>query len=140
MKMQIKRVALLKSATFGVILVDGLPFAMTVEPPWLDNKPRVSCIPAGNYTAARCRTLAHYGYADSPRFGDTFEILNVPGRSRILFHKGNTSADTLGCVILGEKFEPISGKPAVLESAAAFAEFKRITAVLSTFAVEIIDC
>ncbi len=133
MKLTLKRIASLNTATFGVLLADGVPFCLSVEPPWRDNAPRVSCIPDGRYTAQRCRTLAHYGFKDSPRFGDTFEVTGVPGRSLILFHKGNTAADTLGCIVLGEQFELLNGQPAVLASGQAFAEFKLKTASLDTF-------
>lgn len=32
---------------------------------------------------------------------ETFEVLSVPGHTGILFHKGNTQADSDGCVLLG---------------------------------------
>ena len=40
----------------------------TLENPWLDNEPYVSCIPKGNYKCHR---------VDSPRYGDTFQVMNV---------------------------------------------------------------
>ena len=64
----------------------------TAEDDWLNNAPGKSCIVAGSYL---CRRKV------SPKFGETFEVTGVPGRSAILFHGGNTEEDTQGCVLLG---------------------------------------
>jgi hypothetical protein len=65
----------------------------TVEEDWRGNQRRVSCIPAGVYTIRR----AIYHKHDYP----TFEVMNVPGRTRILFHPANTEEDVEGCIGLG---------------------------------------
>lgn len=90
------RVGRTEFATFGILKTDGAPFAVTLELPWRNNLPGLSCIPAGAYV---CRRI------QSPKFGNTFEITNVPMRTHILFHKGNTTHDTEGCVLVGEAFE-----------------------------------
>ena len=65
----------------------------TVERPWKDNEPFISCIPEGDYPMVR---------VDSPRFGpDTWEIAEVPGREHILIHLGNWSSDVQGCIAIG---------------------------------------
>ena len=113
----LKRVALRTDGTFGVLLDEGNdPFCVTVERPWENNKPEISCIPKGEYTLKR---------VNSPRFGDTFEVTGVPGRSHILFHKANVYTDLKGCIGLGEQFEPLNGINAVLQSGVAFGEFMR---------------
>jgi hypothetical protein len=71
---------------------DGTILCYTIERPWLDNAPMVSCIPEGVYDC-----IPH----DSPAHPDTYEITNVPKRSAILLHTGNTESDSAGCVILG---------------------------------------
>lgn len=71
---------------------------VTGEEQWLDNKPSVSCIPVGLYTCVRVQ---------SPRFGATFEVSGVPGRSLIRFHWGNTEEDTEGCILLGRFYGAI---------------------------------
>ncbi len=38
---------------------------------------------------------------NSPAHPGTWEITNVPGRSAILIHTGNTEEDSEGCVIIG---------------------------------------
>ena len=76
----------------------------TVERPWLDNVANESCIPEGEYTVKM---------TNSPRFGPTYEVKNVPGRTHILFHKGNTVKDSLGCILpvsnIGVVFNTIGG-------------------------------
>ncbi len=103
-----------QSGTFGMILDEKIPFALTVERPWLNNEKGKSCIPADEYI---CKRVV------SPKFGDTFEITNVPNRDHILFHKGNIMDDSHGCVVTGEQFEYLDGKPAVIASGKAFSEF-----------------
>lgn len=108
------RISMIPDGTFGVLLEENIPFALTVERPWLNNQKGISCIPGGSYT---CRRV------DSPKFGNTFEVVNVRDRSEILFHKGNVGDDSHGCIIIGEQFESLSGKVAVLSSAKGFSEF-----------------
>jgi hypothetical protein len=118
MTFTIKRISSTPDGVFGVMLFDGVPFAVTAERPWLNNKPDVSCIPEGEYWCHRVK---------SPKFGDTFEIMNVPGRSKILFHKGNVpTEDSLGCILIGEQFEPLHGKAAVLASKHGYGEYKKM--------------
>lgn len=105
--------------TFGVLMNDdGIPFALTLEKPWLSNMRGVSCIPEGRYVALR-----HV----SPKFGETFWLQEVPGRSGILFHKGNVESDSQGCILVGEQFNPINGEPGISHSAAGFQEFMRLS-------------
>ena len=66
----------------------------TLELPWLNNARRISCIPEGEYT---CK--AHV----SPKFGQTYHVLNVKNRDAILIHHGNFNKDTLGCILVGSK-------------------------------------
>lgn len=108
------RVAQTQDGTFGVLLDCNIPFCLTLERRWLNNKRNVSCIPAGLYL---CRRI------QSPHFGNTFKVLSVPKRKDILFHKGNINDDTHGCIIVGEYFEPLGSKNAVRASGKAFKEF-----------------
>jgi hypothetical protein len=116
--------------TFGVLLHGGLPFAVTLERPWRNNKRGESCIPLGNYYASR---------VDSPRFGDTFEVKDVPGRKHILFHKGNIMDDTHGCIIVGESFDYLQHERAVLSSGKGFGEFMALLNDAADFSLVISD-
>ena len=111
--------------TFGFMQLDNFVF-FTLEEEWKDNLPNESCIPANTYEIH----LSKYhrgGYM-------TYEVMNVPGRSRILFHAGNTEEDTKGCILLGlqlgvftvpvdEETGLRAKKLAVLKSRAAFKRF-----------------
>lgn len=119
--------------TFGVLKHGDTPFALTLERGWRDNRRGESCIPDGVYTARRCRFSAEYGYADSPQFGDTFVVENVPNRKSILFHKGNIVDDTHGCIIVGEEFGELNGELAVIASHKGFSEFKKRTSRMASF-------
>ena len=59
------------------------------------NKRNVSCIPIGTYECAEY---------SSAKYKDVWEIKNVPNRSSILFHAGNSTHDTEGCVLVGTNF------------------------------------
>lgn len=122
--MKIKRVSTGPDGTFGVLLFGGIPFAVTVEREWVNNQSNLSCIPEGAYTCKR---------VNSPRFGNTFEVTGVEGRSHILFHKGNVSNDSRGCIIVGEQFGIANGKPAVLASGEGFKEFLSLVEHLDKF-------
>ncbi len=127
--MILKRVASNSDGTFGVLIDMGVAFALTIENPWLNNKRNVSCIPDGIYECKR---------VESPRFGNTFEIKDVPGRTHILFHTGNTEDDTEGCIIVGEQFEYLGDKAAVLSSRKGFGEFRRRTADVGSFTLNLV--
>lgn len=125
------RVSSLEEGTFGVMLFDGKPFAVTGERPWVDNKKSVSCIPVGTYLCERYK---------SAKYPDTFEIRNVPDRTYVLFHKGNFPLkDSEGCILVAEKFEEVDGKVAVLESGHGFDEFIEKLKNVCTFMLQIVE-
>lgn len=91
LKATLQRISSSCSHTTGKLSFNGFQ-CHTLELPWRNNRRNTSCIPCGTYICRRIK---------SPKFGETFEICNVPGRSGILFHKGNTTKDSRGCVLLG---------------------------------------
>lgn len=108
-----------------------LAVACTLELPWRDNASNISCIPVGTYVCKRYH---------SEKFPDTFEVTGVPGRSSVLFHAGNTSADTHGCILLGRSWGWLYGdKRAVLNSGETFKDFLALTASADEFPLTIID-
>jgi hypothetical protein len=136
-RLLIKRVALTLTAVFGVVIgPDGVPFSLSLERPWMNNQVGLSCVPAGVFRAVRCRASEDYGFKDSPQFGDTFQVI-VPGRSKILFHKGNLASDSHGCILIGEQFEPVNGVPGIAASAKGFDQFLRLMADVDEFELEI---
>ena len=101
--MELIRFGSFKDRTVGRLTYNDEHF-YTVEKPWADNKPNVSCIPTGYYKLVR---------VDSPKFGEnTWEIADVTGRSHILIHVANTSVDVIGCIGLGMGLFPqLQGVP-----------------------------
>lgn len=83
------------SKTMARLYVGNELIGYTLELPWKDNSPRVSCIPTGTYDVA---------FRDDPGSAYKYKHLhvkNVPGRSWILFHIGNFLKDTKGCILPG---------------------------------------
>jgi len=85
-----------KESTIGRLYINGESFCDTLENPWIDNQRNISCIPEGQYKV-RLRL---------PRESATRDYLHllvqdVPNRSYILFHRGNTAKDTSGCILVG---------------------------------------
>lgn len=103
-----------KQGSFGVLRVNKKILCYTLEPPDRENEPGASSIPVQQYECMR---------TVSPRFGETFMVENVPGRSHILFHAGNREDDTSGCILLGAQVGTLKGDRAVLCSGRAFADF-----------------
>jgi hypothetical protein len=111
--MKLVRFAHLPTGTAGLLYgPDGVQPVATVERPWLDNKPSVSCIPEGTYVL-----WPH----TSPKFPDTvIELADVPGRSAILIHPANHPAELMGCIAPGIVSQ-INGAPSVTRSREAMA-------------------
>jgi hypothetical protein len=95
----------------------------TIELPWLNNLAGRSCIPRGRYECV---------WRKSPRFGPCYHVLDVPGRSNILFHHGNYAgnralglkSDSSGCIILGVRHGVLGGQKAVVNSKFARTKFE----------------
>lgn len=115
--------------TFGVLRQGQVPFVLTMELPWKNNLPNESCIPTGHYICRRVR---------SPKFGDTFEVTQVPNRSHILFHRGNDLEDTLGCTMIGEEFSGTFDKPIIVSSERGFVEFMALLREHMAFNLDIV--
>lgn len=79
--------------TMGMLKIDNVEHEpiFTLENPWRNNGPD-SSIPAGIY---QCEP--HSG----SHFKDVWILRDVPHRTFILIHPGNTEKDTLGCILLG---------------------------------------
>lgn len=78
-------------ATLGIIKFSDIEF-WSVERPWLDNKPNISCIPEGEYKLK---------WRESPKFGPTWQLEDVPDRTHILIHSANFAYQLQGCIALG---------------------------------------
>lgn len=113
-RLKLVRITEYNGGTFGVLLIDDEMICVTCEDPWRDNERKISCIPEGRYKIRK---------HTSPTFGVCFRVDDVPERTNILIHAGNTSDDTLGCILLGTSFGSLRGKPAIIQSKLAVARF-----------------
>jgi len=118
MELWLKRIASSNLATFGVLGVGDMPEMLTLELPWLDNEKGKSCIRPGIYDMRR-KWSANFNY-------QIWELLDVAGRVGIYIHKGNTSADSSGCILVGRRFGRLGDEPAVLESKAAYERLEEL--------------
>lgn len=107
MNLTLKRLNLTPNYTEGELYVNGVYFCKTLEDTNRDlnkngqfdnNEKKVygeTCIPYGKY-----KVILSY----SPKFKRELpEILEVPNFQGIRIHRGNKVADTLGCILCGEK-------------------------------------
>lgn len=106
-----------KYGTFGVMRIAKKVFCVTLERPDIENKPFESSIPAQQYI---CKKII------SPKYGECFEIQNVPDRDHVLFHPGNIIDHTVGCVITAEHFGKLGEKRAVLNSGNTYKKFMEL--------------
>ena len=107
MKLLLKRIAFKETYTIGKLSIDGAYFCDTLEDKNRDlnhdgdlndaGEGKVmheTAIPFGTY-----RVVVNV----SPRFGRELPRLeNVPHFDGILIHRGNTDADSSGCILVGE--------------------------------------
>tara|TARA_R100001443_G_scaffold24251_4_gene36542 strand:+ start:9705 stop:10118 length:414 start_codon:yes stop_codon:yes gene_type:complete len=89
-----------ETSTIGKLYLNGEMMCDTLENPWLDNQRNISCIPAGQYNV-RLRLARESATRDYLHL----LVQEVPNRSYILFHIGNTAKDTQGCILVGLKRE-----------------------------------
>lgn len=116
MTVRLIRVAKNNVCIEGVVVWDDTAQYVSLEPPWRNNQVAQSCIPQGTYNCSLHK---------SPKHGDCFLVHDVPGRSEILIHKGNTSRDTEGCILVGRNFGRLDRQPAVLNSGFALKDWLR---------------
>lgn len=106
MKLTLKRIALRPTYTIGKLYIDNAYFCDTLEDTVRDTNK------SGKFDNGeqkiKGKTAIPYGtyeikWTYSPRFKKyTPQLMNVPSFEGIRVHAGNTSADTEGCLILGE--------------------------------------
>ena len=126
MAFELKRVSIINHGAFGVLLQNGVPFAVTLERTY--DPGNTVKIGNGFHECHRSR-YAKGGY-------DTFEI-TVLGHDRILFHKGNTELHSEGCILVAERFADFGDKPGIAMSGEGFAEFMKRTADVDSFSLEV---
>ena len=104
------------------LLVSGDFTCRTLELPWRNNQPNISCIPSGEYEV---------DIRISNKYGRIYWVRNVENRSYILIHSGNYGGDrskgfkthVMGCILLGKKSGYLGRQVAVLNSRVAVRQF-----------------
>lgn len=76
----------------------AFPLLWTVEPPWRENLPHLSCVPAG------CYRLAHDTYRG--RYPN-LKLLDVPHRTAVEMHGANLPPELEGCIGPNERLEAL---------------------------------
>lgn len=120
----IERFCYAPTATFGRLFIptahdhdpplEGFR-CFTCENPWMDNVPYLSCIPCGVYRV----TYGRYHRRNYP----AWELHDVPGRTLIKIHRGNTADDVLGCIVVGKSLGYVDDQWAVTSSAERYDDF-----------------
>jgi len=116
------------TGTLGMLSIDGIPQCVTLELFSRNNMRNISCIPEGVY-----RCIRH-----ESRDWD-WRVLDVPSRSGILFHAGNTVKDIEGCILFGKYIGNVNGVKGVLESKIARLDFNSIMGAEDEFKLEIVN-
>ncbi len=105
----------------GLWITNGFE-AKTIELPWKNNQPNISCIPTGTY---KCR------YRWSRKYKGHYHITGVPDRTWILTHNGVWAGDTekgfrthsAGCIIMGKYHGEYQKQDCVFVSRATLRRF-----------------
>ena len=120
----LKRIAETLAATFGAMIYNHIPFCVTVELPWKDNREDISRIPAGTYKLKKRLSSPSFKYPH-------WDILDVPGRTDCKVHKANWASQLKGCIAVAEAYEILADRPlepGIADSAGALAELNEIAA------------
>jgi hypothetical protein len=120
-------------ATLGAFRVYGSPIFLTLELPDRNNEKNKSRIPAGDYVCRRVRDRVTVG---GMHIAETFEVCDVPGRTGVLFHIGNSMKDTQGCILPGRC---ITGPNFLTDSAIAFELLLKTLEGVDEFRLSIVE-
>jgi hypothetical protein len=83
-------------SVIGKLYLNGEFVSYTLELAWNNNEKSISCVPRGVYD---CKVRLAKDSAS--RNYDHLILEDVPNRSYILFHRGNSSKDSKGCILTG---------------------------------------
>ena len=106
--MLLVRFAYLPAGTLGRLhSSEGQLQLFTLERPWQNNRPFVSCIPEGNYGLRRF---------DGSKWKGVLEVEDVFGRTAILIHPANQPVELAGCIAPGMDWNIEKNIPTVQRS------------------------
>ena len=120
MKIEVLRLFTDEVVTLSKVYIDGVLECYAIEDPLRDKKTHSETgIPNGVYKV---------GLRYSPKFSYKFKhdmlwVKDVPNFEYILIHWGNTTKDTAGCLLLGNRLGVIKEQIAVLNSVNTYKQF-----------------
>ncbi len=131
MTLNLRRTKCLSTGVFGEILgEDWVHWYYTLEHAYPVGDGFLPKVPIGTYICQRGEhTLEHH-----PEPFTTFQVMDVPGHTNILFHVGNINPDSSGCILLGLESDE---KYRVSSSYAAWNEFMTRLNGLETFTLNV---
>lgn len=118
-KLTLDRLITTASSVFGRLSIhdeDGVHMVgYTLEP-----------APGGKYGEGSCIAPGVYSLEPTwfnKKSHDTYEVVGVDGRDRVLFHVGNYASDTRGCILVGLAFTAADKSACVYNSRRCFRRF-----------------
>lgn len=121
------------SGICGTLGEDMVPQFHTLEHAYLTPNGYLPKIPNGSY---ECVRGLHRLNGMKTSF-ETFEIKGIPGRSGLLFHWGNTNADSSGCILLGDVMKNLPQGQFLTDSRKSFSEFMMLSKGINKFELDI---
>ena len=116
MRFTLQRIEQLPYATVGRILTELGHICMTLEQPWRDNRPAVSCIPPGEYQVR---------WGVNEKWGPTLYLPSVPGRGLIRFKETELAyRDARSAIGIARGIEFRDGEPYGLDGGMALDALK----------------
>lgn len=133
MTLTLKRTSKDYAGVFGILASeDGKFSCVTLEHayPVFDNN-FTSKIPVGTYV---CK-IGSYRLEGMTQSFQTYEIMEVPAHTDILYHWGNYNKDSAGCILLGKTIliEGYQGPKMITESKVTFQDFMTFLAGVDQF-------
>lgn len=111
--------------TRGILATNGF-WCHTLELPWRNNAPNISCVPAGEYECLFVKTRRPIGGRQQ-----LYWLKNAPGRTGVLIHAGTFAgnkevgykANVLGCILQGYSIGTYKHQQAIFRSREAVTDF-----------------
>lgn len=135
MDLTLTRKYYLEAGVFGVLSDTTGDLYVTLEHGYAQDdgtiKPK---LPSGTYT---CQLGSHQLHSMHHTF-QTYEVMNVPGHSGILFHMGNYNADSDGCILVGKEMTPAGEPTLITNSIFTLAQLLALQGGVDTFQLTVV--
>lgn len=140
MKITLERVNSTTEATVGILRIDGVMQGFTLEDGYQEVKIfGKTRIPAGTYPIA-LRTEGDMIKRYIKKFGDKHAgmlwIQDIPEFTHVYFHIGNGPDDTMGCVLIGQRYD-ITAPEWIAKSTALYGKFHATVQAAIQFGEEV---